>query len=484
MKIRWLWLAVIILMGCGGCSRQDEEELTPPQNLTLTPLSEQVIQLDWPEQYDSSATLLVDRRCGDAAWNDQYASVPATQQYFRDTIPASDSLVIAYRVRLRENDRLSDFSPTVAYFPINSQPLITFIRQIETNTIRLAWTDRSVGEDGFIIARRVWQQKWYPTYAKTAADVVEFQDNSIPARDSVFYQVSAYCGISTSTLSPRGALRTGSLTLENLYFGDARTLEIMTWNIQNFPRNGSQTCSALQRVVRALEIDVIALQEIESPSDFQAVLDSLPTWRGYRANSAAYNIDLAYIYNPSTIAVERIYEIYTDNSRAFPRSPLVLEGYYRNIPFVIINNHYKCCGDGKLETDSWDEEHRRWEASGLLAEYIQTNFPDERVVVVGDMNDELTDPQANNVFQPFLDAPHNFIFADISIARGSSANFSYPTIPSHIDHILITNELSGAFNQSAGQIKTILLERFLSGGWNEYAILLSDHRPVAIKLAL
>ena len=258
----------------------------------------------------------------------------------------------------------------------------------------------------------------------------------------------------------------------------------MTWNIQNFPRNGSQTCSALQRVVRALEIDVIALQEIESPSDFQAVLDSLPTWRGYRANSAAYNIDLAYIYNPSTIAVERIYEIYTDNSRAFPRSPLVLEGYYRNIPFVIINNHYKCCGDGKLETDSWDEEHRRWEASGLLAEYIQTNFPDERVVVVGDMNDELTDPQANNVFQPFLDAPHNFIFADMSIARGSSANFSYPTIPSHIDHILITDELSGAFNQAAGQIKTILLERFLSGGWNEYAILLSDHRPVAIKLAL
>jgi len=198
MKIRWLWLTVIILMGCGGCSRQDEEELTPPQNLTLTPLSEQVIQLDWPEQYDSSATLLIDRRCGDATWNDQYASVPATQKYFRDTIPASDSLVIAYRVRLRENDRLSDFSPTVAYFPINSQPLITFIRQIETNTIRLAWTDRSVGEDGFIIARRVGQQKWYPTYAKTAADVVEFQDNSIPARDSVFYQVSA-----TAEFQPR-----------------------------------------------------------------------------------------------------------------------------------------------------------------------------------------------------------------------------------------------------------------------------------------
>ena len=41
----------------------------------------------------------------------------------------------------------------------------------------------------------------------------------------------------------------------------------------------------------------------------------------------------------------------------------------------------------------------------------------------------------------FLDAEEDYHFTDIDIANDSSQPWSYPSWPSHIDHIMISNEL-------------------------------------------
>ena len=69
---------------------------------------------------------------------------------------------------------------------------------------------------------------------------------------------------------------------------------------------------------------------------------------------------------------------------------------------------------------------------------------------------------------------------DIEIANGSSSDWSYPTWPSHLDHILITNELFDELDNS--DIQTINIDEYLDGGWNEYDQNISDNRPVALKL--
>ena len=40
-----------------------------------------------------------------------------------------------------------------------------------------------------------------------------------------------------------------------------------------------------------------------------------------------------------------------------------------------------------------------------------------------------------------LDDFENYLFTDMDIAQGNSNGWSYPSWPSHLDHILITNEL-------------------------------------------
>lgn len=150
---------------------------------------------------------------------------------------------------------------------------------------------------------------------------------------------------------------------------------------------------------------------------------------------------------------------------------------------MVINNHLKASGDGIINyNDQWDEEYRRLEAMNKLKLYVDNNLSDDRVFLVGDLNDELTDDMESNVFQTVLQQPERYIFADMTIAEDSSSNWSYPSWPSHLDHIMITNELYDSFENSASEIKTLKIDNYLESGWYEYNSNISDHRPVGIKL--
>ena len=273
-------------------------------------------------------------------------------------------------------------------------------------------------------------------------------------------------------------------SLSDLSFGTDSTFEVMTWNIEHFPKNGQTTIDSLIQIIRALDIDVIALQEIDDKVHFVQLRDSLNLygWSGYFVDSEYSG--LAYFYKTDEIESVTIFEIYTTLWTEFPRAPLMMEMKFKNENLTIINNHFKCCGNGILEiNNSNDEETRRLNASKLLDQYVSENYPNDRVIILGDLNDIITDSKNNNVFVPFIDNPKSYLFADMDIAEGSNTNWSYPSWPSHIDHILITNELFEAFADNTSLIETIQIDNYLQGGMNKYDDIISDHRPVAMKIS-
>lgn len=273
-------------------------------------------------------------------------------------------------------------------------------------------------------------------------------------------------------------------TIEDLNFGTPSTLEVITWNLEWFPSNGQVTIDKVTQIIEALDVDVLAVQEINDTTAFKSLLNNLVGYDGYFKSNYYGGLELAYIYKKDVIEIKDIYEIYTTSQywSAFSRSPMVMEMSYKDESYIIINNHLKCCGDGTLNlNDSGDEETRRYEASRLLKEYIDSYFPNEKVIVLGDMNDILTDNVSNNVFQLFIDDDSNYSFADMNIAQTDDPSvWSYPKWPSHIDHILVTNELFNAYNPNT-DVQTIKIEDY-SGGWGTYEANVSDHRPLAIKI--
>ena len=304
-------------------------------------------------------------------------------------------------------------------------------------------------------------------------------------------------------------------------FGTDNSLDIITWNVENFPKNGNNTVDAMVDIIRDLDIEIFAFQEIESSSSFNNLISSLECseivstsfgdcneylgwantengcaeiigcnndinynfyldyedcnktcnaeWDGFRSNSASYSMNLAYLYNKSKVTINNIYELYNDDWWSFPRSPLVLELTYNGIELILINNHFKCC-DGS--------EDRRESAMNLLHQYVIDEFNNKRVIILGDLNDSITDSESSNVFINIIN-DSSFYFADISIATGPASNWSFPTYPSHIDHIIISNEL---FDNFDNDIKTIKIDEELNGGWSEYDLKISDHRPLGIRL--
>jgi len=266
-------------------------------------------------------------------------------------------------------------------------------------------------------------------------------------------------------------------------FGTDSTFEIMTWNIEWFPKNGQSTIDYVTQIIKELNVDLLALQEIGDTVLFKQMLGGLDGYAGY-FKSDWYG-GLAYVFKKDVIKIDSAYEIYKTEPywRAFPRSPLVIELTFMYEKFIVINNHLKCCGDGVLDPyDPWDEETRRLDACNLLEDYIRLNFTDEKVILLGDLNDELTDNPVDNVFITFINDADAYQFADMDIAEDNNADWSYPTWPSHIDHILITNDLFDEFSNEGSDIRTIAIDQYLDGGWYEYDENVSDHRPVAIKI--
>ena len=270
-------------------------------------------------------------------------------------------------------------------------------------------------------------------------------------------------------------------TLNDLSFGTDTTFDIISWNIEWFPKNNN-TASEVQEILTRLEADVYALQEIEDTTLLKQIVSNIPGYECYFKSS--YYGGLAYVYNTNTIQINSKYEIFTSQPywNAFPRSPQVLDCNFMGNNYIIINNHFKCCGDGILNTNNTnDEENRRLQAVTYLKQYIDNTLLGKRVILLGDLNDEIIDNTANNVFQDFINDNTNYLFTDMLIAQGNSIDWSYPTWPSHLDHILITNELFADFQNFNSLVSVISIDDYM-GAWSNYENNISDHRPIGLKL--
>ncbi len=262
-------------------------------------------------------------------------------------------------------------------------------------------------------------------------------------------------------------------------------VKVATWNLKEFPLTDN-TINELQNLIPQLNADVFAIQEVTSTSEFNLLDSYLNDYSVLYTETyiydpsdedSYYNPVLGYIYNNQRVTVNASYEIFKGDSRLFPREPFVLDVTWKGINFILINNHLKAGGDNYLnESDEWDEETRRRDALDALHNYIVEHFSDKNVLLMGDFNDQFHEPIETNVFTAFIN-DDNFVFADYEMSL-DSADFSYPGWPSHLDHIIINDNLVDVFAKPLSDCYTIKYDKIMSN----YITSISDHRPVIIEL--
>ena len=240
-------------------------------------------------------------------------------------------------------------------------------------------------------------------------------------------------------------------------------IEVMTWNIENFPINNN-TISYVYEIITDLLPDIIGFQEINDLSAYSTLENSLPAYEFITSGTGlalAIRRDVIEINNWTTLFSGYGYEFAW-------RYPLKVELSWTcgnsSITFEIINIHLKSGGSNS-------DFERRLESCQLLSDYINESA-NQNIIILGDFNDEITDQQNNNSLWPLI-SNNSINFTTASIAN-IDEYATYPSWPSFIDHIAVTN---GIYDQATNEtIKTIRVDDYT--GYSFYHNNISDHRPV------
>lgn len=252
--------------------------------------------------------------------------------------------------------------------------------------------------------------------------------------------------------------------------GTDTTLEVATWNVQDFPRMGDSTVNRLRALMARLDLDIYALQEIADTLAFQRLLSTLPGYAGLysRDDYGSFYLKTGVVYRTSVVSVSDVRQLFWgDVTRPLLEMTVRADNGSGTFDFKLVVMHLKAGGTS-------DDEAQRRTAIRLLKERIDEALAgtgEHEWVVVGDWNDRLDDPPQWNVFQPLLDDSLDYRFLTWPL-RGSSVNASHIGSGSLIDHLMITTAVNDEYE--GGRTMTLRLDDQLS----TYPTLISDHRPV------
>ncbi len=107
-----------------------------------------------------------------------------------------------------------------------------------------------------------------------------------------------------------------------LKFGTDHTLDIVTWNLREFPWK-DETIDLLVEIISQMEVEVFALQEIMEPYKLHELASRLPDYEALVYN-AGTSWCLGYLYDASKVELINEFTIYAGMGRPFPRPPYVL----------------------------------------------------------------------------------------------------------------------------------------------------------------
>ncbi|MCP4581131.1 MAG: T9SS type A sorting domain-containing protein [candidate division Zixibacteria bacterium] len=252
--------------------------------------------------------------------------------------------------------------------------------------------------------------------------------------------------------------------------GTEETFDIATWNVEQFPKRGQRTIDTLAILINDLELDLIAMQEITDTLAFRDLVSQLDGWEGLYSPDYS-GLKTGVLYRTDQVTVVSWEPIFWNEGWEFPRPPIRLtievELPSGRFDFFLIVMHLKAMSD---ETS----QERRRLAILMLKDYLDElvpYLPEQDWLIVGDWNDQLDDPEADNVFWPLLqDDLYHFLTLPMA---GNPYWSSYPYLNSLIDHIMVTTDALDEYGLD-GLTETLRLD----DDYSNYDYVISDHRPV------
>ena len=275
--------------------------------------------------------------------------------------------------------------------------------------------------------------------------------------------------------------------------GTASTLDVASWNIEwfgsttNGPTNETLQASNSRDIIGGTDADIWGVAEIVDQAAWNNLESQLTGYTGFLASeshvtsgstyygSTEQKVGILYKSSIATLLGARI--ILTANDADFAGRPplevklrVSLNGVTEDIVVIVL--HAKAFNDDA----SWQ---KRLNASNALKSYLDTTYPTQKVIVVGDFNDDVdTSITAGKAspYQNFVDDAADYAFPTRALSlAGISSTVSYTDM---IDHHLNTNEFTAAYVASSAEVYRV--DTYVA----DYANTTSDHYPVLSRYTM
>jgi len=272
--------------------------------------------------------------------------------------------------------------------------------------------------------------------------------------------------------------------------GTATTLDVASWNVEwfgdasNGPSNDALQLSNVRDVIAGADCDVWGMEEVVDVADWNSLKSQLTGYTGILASDASVTSGSTY-YSASEQKVGLLFKtslatvlsskiILTANDSDFAGRPplevklrITLNGSTEDVVFIVL--HMKAFND----VTSWQ---RRQNASVALKSYIDTTYPTQKVIVVGDWNDDVDTSITSGQPSPYA----NFVSdaADYTFPTQALSNAGVASTVSFtdmIDHHLDTNDLYGSYVAASAQV--FRADSYIAS----YGTTTSDHYPVITR---
>ena len=272
--------------------------------------------------------------------------------------------------------------------------------------------------------------------------------------------------------------------------GTATTLDIGSWNVEwfgdasNGPSNDALQLSNVRDVIAGADADVWGMVEVVDVADWNSLKSQLTGYAGVLANDASVTngstyysaseqkVGLLYKTSLATVLSSKIILTAYDSDFA-GRPPLevtlriTLNGVTQDVVFIVL--HMKAFDD----VASWQ---RRQNASNALKSYLDTTYPTQKVIVVGDWNDDVDTsitPGEPSPYANFVGASASYTFPTKALTdAGVASTVSYTDM---IDHHLDTNEMYATYVANSAEV--FRADSYITS----YGTTTSDHYPVITR---
>jgi endonuclease/exonuclease/phosphatase family metal-dependent hydrolase len=254
--------------------------------------------------------------------------------------------------------------------------------------------------------------------------------------------------------------------------GSETTLEIATWNIENFPATAG-TPSTVADVIASLDLDVVMVEEIANEAAWSELVTRLAdTYDSILSTHVYTPIDyqkLGIIYRRSLVTASPPTLLFQSDDYTFPRPPLSVTITVDGNTIELVGVHLKA--GVELE----DAERRTYAIAALDARFrMQVDGGGEpEIVLLGDYNERVIDEADRAVLAPILTATDRYTLrTEPAAVAGGETYLGFGG--SFIDHITTSAALDARWPTATTQV--VDLRTAIPG----YRDAVSDHLPVVL----